>query len=78
MTNRDKMLALIASLPNGIITSKQVSQAGLHRSLIQEMVNDGELVQYGRGLYLKDRFKASGSGIGRSMQHTCTAAPGGL
>ena len=53
MTNRDKMLALIASLPNGIITSKQVTQAGLHRSLIQEMVNDGELIQYGRGLYLR-------------------------
>ena len=58
MTNRDKMLALIESLPNGIITSKQVTQAGLHRSLIQEMVNDGILVQFNRGMYLsKDAWE---------------------
>lgn len=54
MTDRDRIRALISSSPNGIITSKQVTEAGLHRSLIREMVNNGELIQYNRGIYLSN------------------------
>ena len=58
MTNLDTMRALIASSPGGIITSSQVTEAGLHRGLIQELVNSGELIRYGRGLYLsKDAWE---------------------
>lgn len=58
MTDRDRIKVLIASSPNGMITSKQVTEAGLHRSLIQEMVNDGILVQFNRGMYLsKDAWE---------------------
>lgn len=58
MNGRDRIRALIASSPNGMITSKQVTENGLHRSLIQEMVNNGELIQYNRGVYLsKDAWE---------------------
>lgn len=58
MTNIESMRALVASSPNGIITSSQVTEAGLHRRLIQELVNSGELIRYGRGLYLsKDAWE---------------------
>jgi len=38
---------------DGIVTSKQVTEAGLHRSILSELVEKGELVQVGRGVYLK-------------------------
>ena len=58
MTNLDTMRALIASSPGRIITSSQVTEAGLHRGLIQELVNSGELVCFGRGVYLsKDAWE---------------------
>ena len=58
MTNMDNLRALLASSPNGVITSSQVTEAGLHRGLIQELVNSGELIRYGRGLYLsKDAWE---------------------
>ena len=53
MTDRDKMKGIIQSSPDGVITSKLVTEAGLHRSLIQQFVNNGELIKYGRGLYLR-------------------------
>lgn len=36
-----------------IITSKQVTEAGLHRSILSELVEAKELVQVSRGVYLK-------------------------
>ena len=41
------------SSPDGVVTSAQVTEAGLHRSLIQELVKNGELIPFGRGLYLR-------------------------
>jgi predicted transcriptional regulator of viral defense system len=37
----------------GIVTSKQVTEAGLHRSILSKLVSANELVQIGRGVYLK-------------------------
>ena len=37
---------------NGIITSKRVSELGIHRSSLAEMVMDGELYKCSRGIYL--------------------------
>lgn len=37
----------------GIVTSKQVTEAGFHRSLLSELVEGKELVRISRGVYLK-------------------------
>lgn len=46
------MDTLLKNSENGTITTAQVTEAGLHRSILQEYVKDGELYQYGRGLYV--------------------------
>ena len=53
MTDREMMRELVASSSSGFVTSAQVTAAGLHRSLIQEMVSCGELICCGRGVYLR-------------------------
>lgn len=37
---------------NGIITSKAVTEHGMHRSVLSRMVKDGELIQCSRGVYM--------------------------
>ena len=37
---------------NGIITSKAVTQQGIHRSVLSEMVKNGELIRCSRGIYM--------------------------
>jgi len=37
----------------GVITSKQVTEAGFHRSILSELVQTGELEQVARGVYMK-------------------------
>lgn len=53
MTDRNKMNDLVSASPDGVITSAQVTAAGLHRSLLQELVSSGELVRFSRGIYLR-------------------------
>ena len=53
MTDRERMRELMEFSPDGVVLSAQVTAAGLHRSLIQELVDSGELTPYGRGLYLR-------------------------
>jgi predicted transcriptional regulator of viral defense system len=36
-----------------IVTSKQVTEAGFHRSVLSELVKENELVQVSRGVYMK-------------------------
>ena len=36
-----------------IVTSKQITEAGLHRSILSGLVEAGELVQVARGVYMK-------------------------
>ena len=43
---------ILHNTDNGIITSKAVTEQGIHRSVISEMVKRGELTQYARGIYL--------------------------
>lgn len=52
MTNKEKIKDLLAKSSNGIITSDEVTAAGLHRSGLQELVADGVLCRYERGLYV--------------------------
>ena len=53
MTDKEKIKEILESSKDGMITSEQVSTAGLHRNILQSLVEDGTLYRYGRGLYVK-------------------------
>lgn len=53
MNTRRKMEELLETSEDGTITAAQVSKAGLHRGILQEFVNSGELYRFGRGLYVQ-------------------------
>ena len=53
MTNKEKMKELLETSPNGTITTAQVTAAGLHRGILQNFVQNGEIYRYGRGLYVQ-------------------------
>lgn len=53
IVKNEKVKALLAESSNGIITTKQVTDAGLHRGILQKMVKEGELYCYGRGIYIQ-------------------------
>lgn len=44
---------LLENSPDGIITARQITESGMHRSVLQKLVKDGELYRYGRGLYIR-------------------------
>lgn len=44
---------LLQASTDGTITTAQVTKAGLHRSVLQKLVDCGELYRYSRGLYVK-------------------------
>ena len=52
MDAREKIEELLEASKDGTITAAQVTEAGLHRSVLQELVKDGEIYRYGRGLYV--------------------------
>lgn len=54
MTNREKIKELLEASPDGTVTAEQVTAAGLHRSILQELVENGELYRFGRGLYVRN------------------------
>ncbi|NBH73211.1 abortive phage infection protein [Clostridiaceae bacterium] len=45
---------LLENSPDGIITARQITESGMHRSILQKLVKDGELYRYGRGIYSHD------------------------
>lgn len=53
MTDREQIKTLLKASPNGTITTEQVTSAGLHRSILQELVDSGEIHRFGRGLYVR-------------------------
>lgn len=53
MGGMEKIEELLEMSADGTITAAQVTQAGLHRSVLQKLVESGELFRYGRGLYVK-------------------------
>ena len=50
---KETIKALLEASEDGTITAEQVTQAGLHRSVLQELVKSGELYRFGRGLYVR-------------------------
>lgn len=53
MTNDRMVRTLLDTSPNGLITTKQVIAAGLHRGVLRELVDSGELYRFSRGLYMR-------------------------
>lgn len=53
MTKEETIKELLESSPDGIITTQQVTAAGLHRSILRELVESGEIYRFGRGLYMR-------------------------
>ena len=53
MSGREKIKNMLKASENGIITSAQVTEAGLHRNSLQQLVKDGEIYGFGRGLYVR-------------------------
>ena len=53
MSDREKMEKLLKKSTNGIITAAQVTEAGMHRSVLQALVERGEIYRCGKGLYMK-------------------------
>ena len=60
MNAKEKIEELLEASEDGTITAAQVTEAGLHRSVLQEFVKSGEMYRFGRGLYemcIRDREK---------------------
>ncbi len=53
LTDKTKIEALLEASKDGVITTAQVTAAGLNRSVLRKLVEDGELYRYDRGIYLK-------------------------
>lgn len=53
MTNKEKIKELLDASADGTISAAQVTAAGMHRSVLQELVASGELRRFGRGLYVQ-------------------------
>ena len=52
MNDREKIKKLLEASQDGTITTAQVTEAGLHRGILQELVRSGEVYRFGRGLYV--------------------------
>lgn len=53
MSDRHAIKELLETSADGIITAEQVTSAGLHRSVLQKLVENGELSRFGYGLYVR-------------------------
>ena len=53
MNYKKKIEELLEASKDGTITAAQVTEAGLHRSVLRESVNSGEIYRFGRGLYVR-------------------------
>ena len=53
MIDKEKIKELLEASPDGTITAEQVTAAGLHRGILRELVENGELYRFGRGLYVR-------------------------
>ena len=53
MIDKEKINEILEASSDGTVTAEQVTAAGLHRSILQELVKNGELYRFGRGLYVR-------------------------
>ncbi len=78
MNDNKKIKELLEASKDGMITAAQVTKAGLHRSVLKELVKSGEIYRFGRGLYVKssaweDDFYLLQSKYGRGIYSHDTA-----
>ena len=45
---------ILKASQSGTVTTKQITAAGLHRGILKELVEDGDLYRFGRGIYIRD------------------------
>ncbi|MCQ2492439.1 MAG: type IV toxin-antitoxin system AbiEi family antitoxin domain-containing protein, partial [Lachnospiraceae bacterium] len=43
---------ILDSIENGVITAKQISKMGIHRSALRELVESGDIIRCSRGIYM--------------------------
>ncbi len=53
MPDKNTVENLLESSADGTITAGEVTKAGFHRSVLHELVDNGEIYRYGRGLYVR-------------------------
>lgn len=53
MNAKKKFKELLDASEDGTITTAQVTEAGLHRGVLQIFVKKGEIYRFGRGLYVR-------------------------
>lgn len=53
MTDKDIIQNLLRESGDGTLSTSQITDAGLHRSVLQDLVRDGAVYRYGRGLYVQ-------------------------
>lgn len=78
ISTKEKIKELLEGLEDGTITAAQVTESGLHRSVLQEFVKSGEMYHFGRGLYArssvwKDDFPLLQRKYGRGIYSHNTA-----
>ena len=69
MNAKEKIEELLEASEDGTITAAQVTEAGLHRSVLQEFVKSGEMYRFGRGCMC-------GAAHGRTISTSCSASMG--
>lgn len=52
MNNKEKIKILLSTTKSGTISTKQITKAGIHRGILKEFINNGELKRFSRGLYV--------------------------
>ena len=53
MTDKERLTKMLTLSDSGMITSKQVTAVGIHRGILTELTETGQLIRYGRGIYIK-------------------------
>ena len=51
--SRSDIDTLLCASPDGTITTAQVTSAGIHRGMLQELVREGAVYRYSRGIYMR-------------------------
>lgn len=54
MNDKQKIIKLLDSSKNGMISTSEVTSAGIHRGVLRDLVDSGELSRFSRGLYVRN------------------------
>ena len=54
MNDKQKILKLLNSSKSGMISTSEVTSVGIHRGVLKDLVDSGELSRFSRGLYVRN------------------------